>query len=144
MDYSVVFKNYSGSISAGVKEYDVYTAVANDVFNGAAENVENATVTLSLPKPDVGYTIPTEVQYTLSVHEDKGGDVLYGDANGDGNVDILDAAAIQQAANERITLTEDQALAADVNGDGVVDILDSALIQKYAAGKIDKFPIEKE
>ena len=41
-------------------------------------------------------------------------------------------------------LTDEQKLAADVNGDGVVDILDSALIQKYAAGKIDKFPIEKE
>ena len=72
----------------------------------------------SLPQPDRDYEIPTGVQYTLSVHEDKGGDVIYGDANGDGNVDILDAAAIQQAANERITLTEDQALAADVNGDG--------------------------
>ena len=144
MDYSVVFKNFSGTIGVAVKEYDVYSATANDVFNGAEENVENATVTLSLPQPDRDYEIPTEVQYTLSVHEDKGGDVLYGDANGDGNVDILDAAAIQQAANERITLTEDQALAADVNGDGVVDILDSALIQKYAAGKIDKFPIEKE
>lgn len=144
MDYSVVFKNFSGTIGAAVKEYDVYSATANDVFSGAAEDVENVTVTLSLPQPDRDYEIPTEVQYTLSVHEDKGGDILYGDANGDGNVDILDAAAIQQAANERITLTEDQALAADVNGDGVVDILDSALIQKYAAGKIDKFPIEKE
>ena len=143
MDYSVVFKNFSGTIGAAVKEYDVYSATANDVFNGAAENVENATVTLSLPKPGEGYTIPTGVEYKLTAQEDKG-EYAYGDVNSDGNVDILDSALIQLSTNEMAELTDEQKLAADVNGDGVVDILDSALIQKYAAGKIDKFPIEKE
>lgn len=143
IDYAVEFKNFSGKISAAVNEYNVDTAVATEVFSDEAEAVKNATVTLSLPQPELGYAIPTDVKYTLSVHEDKDGGVLYGDANGDGTVDILDAAAVQQSANEKITLTEEQALAADVNGDGVVDILDSALIQKYTAGKIDEFPVEK-
>ncbi len=143
MNYSVVFKNFSGAIAASVNEYDVYTAVASEVFTDVAEDVENATVTLSLPKPDRDYTIPTDVQYTLSVHEDKGGDVLYGDANGDGTVNILDAAIVQRAANQKITLNEEQALAADVNGDGIVDVLDVSFIQKYIVGKINAFPVEK-
>ncbi len=68
--------------------------------------------------------------------------ILYGDANSDGVVDILDAARIQKAANERVTLTDEQIRCSDVNGDGAVDILDATLIQMFTSGTIDKFPVE--
>ena len=66
--------------------------------------------------------------------------IKIGDANGDGNVDVLDAALIQKYAAGKATLTPDQIYAADVNGDNNADVLDAALIQKYAAGKITEFP----
>ena len=66
-------------------------------------------------------------------------DVPIGDSNGDGNVDVLDAAAIQKFASGMADMTNDQQYFADVNNDGVVDILDAAEIQKFAAGIITEF-----
>ena len=62
-----------------------------------------------------------------------------GDSNGDGNVDVLDAATIQKFASGMADMTSDQQYFADVNNDGVVDILDAAEIQKFAAGIITEF-----
>ncbi len=67
------------------------------------------------------------------------GGVLFGDVNGDNNVDVLDAAAIQKHASGISELNSDQLAAADVNGDGNVDVLDAADIQKFAAGIISEF-----
>ena len=62
-----------------------------------------------------------------------------GDANGDGEINVLDAANIQKYTASKTELTQAQLNAADVNGDGSVDILDAAQIQKFAAGKITEF-----
>ena len=62
-----------------------------------------------------------------------------GDSNGDGNVDVLDAAAIQKFASGMADMTNNQQYFADVNNDGVVDILDADEIQKFAAGIITEF-----
>ena len=62
-----------------------------------------------------------------------------GDANGDGKIDVLDAANIQKYTASKTELTQAQLNAADVNGDGSVDILDAAQIQKFAAGIITEF-----
>ena len=67
------------------------------------------------------------------------GTVVIGDSNGDGNVDVLDAAKIQKYASGKTELNAEQLAAADVNGDKNVDVLDAAEIQKYAAGKITEF-----
>ena len=64
---------------------------------------------------------------------------IVGDANGDGTVDILDAAVIQKYSAGKATLTPQQIKAADVNNDNTVDILDATQVQKFAAGKITGF-----
>lgn len=65
--------------------------------------------------------------------------IVFGDSNGDGVVDILDAAKIQKYASKRTSLTNEKLELADVNNDGFVDVLDAVTIQKYAAGKITEF-----
>ena len=64
---------------------------------------------------------------------------LYGDANGDGKVNILDLMAITKyiggAQNTNIVLN-----AADLNADGKVDNKDSEILKKYLAGENIKFP----
>ena len=61
--------------------------------------------------------------------------VMLGDINGDGEVDIIDAGMIVQFANGINTnLSEKQLQAADVNGDGEVDIIDAGMIVQYANG----------
>lgn len=65
--------------------------------------------------------------------------VIIGDVNDDGSIDVLDALDIEKYAVEKIQLTPEQIYAADVNGDGVADTLDSVLIQKYTVDKINGF-----
>ena len=53
-----------------------------------------------------------------------------GDVNGDGVVDVLDAALIQKFAAEKAQLTEEQTKLGDFNVDGYCDVLDASAIQK--------------
>lgn len=53
-----------------------------------------------------------------------------GDVNGDGVVDVLDAALIQKFAAEKVQLNEEQTKLGDFNGDGHCDVIDATAIQK--------------
>ena len=58
-------------------------------------------------------------------------EIVYGDANGDGEITILDEALLSQYLAEwDVTLDE---VAADANGDGEITILDEALLSQYLA-----------
>lgn len=61
-----------------------------------------------------------------------------GDVDGDGQVTVLDATAIQKYAAEIIPLDETQLECGDVDGDDVVTVLDAAQIQRLLAGLINK------
>ena len=63
---------------------------------------------------------------------EKPADVLYGDANGDGAVNAIDLALLQQfIAGWNVTPDE---VSSDANVDGAVNALDLALLQQYIAG----------
>ena len=66
-------------------------------------------------------------------------EVLLGDADGSGAVDVTDATMIQMIAAELATVSAERLKAADVNGDGKVDVVDATLVQQYAAELIDDF-----
>ena len=68
--------------------------------------------------------------------------VLYGDADLDGDVTVLDATHIQRYLVDLVSFDEENYLAADVDGDGTVTLFDVALIQYYLLGDIDYFPVE--
>ena len=76
---------------------------------------------------------------TFTVEKDN---LLLGDLNGDGEVDIFDANLVVAYYNGTATLNDDQLTAADVNGDGEVDIFDANLIVSYYNGTIAAFPME--
>ena len=60
------------------------------------------------------------------------GDILYGDADGNGKIEVLDAALVQQyLAGYDVTLNE---TVADADGNGKIEVLDAALVQQYLAG----------
>ena len=69
--------------------------------------------------------------------------VIFGDVNGDQEVDVNDAILVYAYVNGKAEFTEDQLNAADVNGDGEVDVNDAILVYAYVNGKITKFPVEK-
>ncbi|MEE1018518.1 MAG: dockerin type I domain-containing protein, partial [Acutalibacteraceae bacterium] len=58
-------------------------------------------------------------------------DITYGDANGDGNVDMLDVLLIRKyIAKQPVTI---DLTVSDVTCDDSVDMLDVLLIRKYIA-----------
>ena len=59
-----------------------------------------------------------------------------GDANGDGVVDLMDAALIKRMLAGGFGVTVDEANA-DVNADGIVNLKDAALVRRYLAGGWD-------
>ena len=73
---------------------------------------------------------PTEAPTTKPVVVKK---LLIGDVNLDGQINIVDATAVQRHIVEIALLTGDGLIAADTNGDGFYNIKDVTAIQYYAA-----------
>jgi hypothetical protein len=69
---------------------------------------------------------------------------VYGDLNGDKNVNAIDFALLKKYLldNSYVFPVENGAKYADLNGDGVVSVLDYALLKSYLLGKISTFPVE--
>ncbi len=67
----------------------------------------------------------SEKNYTL---------IIYGDNNGDGNIDIVDLLKVQKDILGVNKLSDGYREASDVNRDGVVDIVDLLKIQKHILG----------
>lgn len=69
-----------------------------------------------------------------------GGEVIYGDINGDGEINTLDVAALKRHVLKTNLLTGDALKAADVNLDGNVDTLDLSILKRYVLRQIDRLP----
>ena len=70
--------------------------------------------------------------------------LVYGDINGDGTINAVDALATLNYSIGKIQFTGDTLKAADVSGDGTVNAVDALMILNYSVGKIDTFPAEKK
>ena len=86
---------------------------------------------------------PTQAPTDPPKPTDPPAEIVYGDADDDGEVTILDVTYIQRY-EAGITLPSPiNTKNADVDGDEDVTIIDATLIQRYNAGVISKFPAEK-
>ena len=99
--------------------------------NGA-DGSTTAGVTSLKPHVDISLTITGKPS------------VKYGDVNGDGEVNNIDAAMVYACFNGKYTLSETQIAAADVNGSGEVDNIDAAMVYAYFNGKLASFPVEQQ
>ena len=68
--------------------------------------------------------------------------VSYGDVDGNGKVNAIDATLVRRYAYKQIELAEAQLAAAEVSGDDKVNAIDATLILRYAYRQIDSFPAE--
>lgn len=98
---------------------DYVTTKAGSVEVVANEDGNMSTGATILLKDDSGKVVATYVF------------IYFGDVNGDGSVDITDAAMVEAHAQWVETIDEDTAAyyASDVNYDAVIDITDSAAIE---------------
>ena len=91
---------------------------------------DGSTVTLRLNLRNYDFATNKGAKLLITVEPPKPVQELVGDVNGDGVVDILDAALVQKYAAEKVELSEEQKKIGDVNGDGLCNILDATAIQK--------------
>ena len=68
--------------------------------------------------------------------------IIYGDADSDGEVTILDTTVIQRVLAEMVYENFNEK-AADVDGGGL-DITDATMIQRFLAEMIESFPVEND
>lgn len=68
--------------------------------------------------------------------------IIYGDVNGDRNIDAKDALEVLKAAVGKTTLTEKQKEAAEVDGKEGINAGDALQILRFSVNKITQFPIE--
>ena len=68
-------------------------------------------------------------------------EIRYGDINGDGKINVIDANLVRRYSARLMDFNEGQMRVADVDGNGKVNILDANLIRKYTVKLIDKFPV---
>jgi bacillopeptidase F len=65
---------------------------------------------------------------------------IYGDLDGSGSVNVVDAVMVLRHAASLLSLTPEQAAAADANGDGYVNIADAIIVLRYIAGLVGELP----
>ncbi len=68
-------------------------------------------------------------------------ELLLGDVDLNGEVNVKDATLIQKHVAEILALNEEQASVADVNKDQTVNVKDATLIQKFAADIVESFGV---
>lgn len=68
--------------------------------------------------------------------------IIWGDADGDGELSILDATCIQRYLASLVKDDQIDKEAADITGDGI-DILDATMIQRYLANFDVEYPIDQ-
>ena len=61
-------------------------------------------------------------------------ELIAGDVNGDGKIDVRDVTLVMQHILKIVSLKEKQISAADLNQDQVIDVLDVVLIMQHALG----------
>lgn len=121
---------YVYGVAVGTTAADYFEATNGGTLEwavGDASSVDGTGATVTL-KDASGAVVDT---YTL---------IIFGDLNGDGNVDSTDSATIMQSVARIAELTEIQTFAGDLNADGNCDSTDSASIMQKVA-RVAEVPV---
>ncbi len=129
---------FGGASLEGAAQSDVIATVTFTVLADGPAKAQTAPEQTALLLS--GYYVnvsATDLMALLAMPED----ALYGDLNGDGELNMFDAALLIRYYNGLQELTERQMIISDVNGDGEVDMHDVILLIQYCNGLINSFPV---
>lgn len=156
---------YEGST---VYSYNVPDGMSNVIFNNGTSQTDDLTFTqyayydngakkwVNVDKPVIPTEAPTKAteaptkatvaptQPTVAPTKPTTtpvGTVILGDVDGDGEISVIDATAIQRIIAKLEVADARMTLAADVDKDGVVSIIDTTAIQRYMAKYDDGYGI---
>ena len=131
MDY--MFDDFN--INLGTNTPEAYQHVYRVYLNGGDEDEG----WMSVDNPS---SWPT-YQFGGYIGENPNPDIIYGDANGDGSVDITDAMMIfYHVAKKEMMTDADQLKRCDVDKNGDVDITDAMRVFYYVAKKVDRVEMD--
>ena len=74
--------------------------------------------------------------YVMTASNNSAEKAYYGDANGDGKINIADATVIQKAIVGLVNQNEIERINSDVNFDSDITVIDATTIQMYIVGLI--------
>ena len=127
-----------------VNRDDVLTVkdvVESDMFSGKVETINGTAISSLDTLVGTGdkFTTTDGTEYTI---------VVYGDVDGDGRINALDALQVEKSNVNMVTLDDVQKEASDVKNDARVNSLDSLAIKRYVVGLsesvIDTLPEKEE
>ncbi len=121
--------------------YSAFSQVNDYSYNASEEYIENEHITVYVDGVLVYGIEPDGDSADGTVSGGTDAERLYGDLNGDGVVNSIDATISVRHALGVLTLDEDVVKYADVNGDGVANSIDSTIITRHALGVIPSLPI---
>lgn len=136
--------NVQGSDNKTIERSYLFNSVGSVTPTTPPETQPSVQPTQASPEPTEAPPAPTQAPPapTQPSTDAPAPVAVYGDADGDGDVTILDATFIQRYAAGISLPTPLNELNADVDDDGSVTILDATLIQRFNAGIIKKFPVQ--
>lgn len=130
--------NVQGSDNKTIERSYVFSSVGTVTPTTPPETQPVVQPTDASPAPTQAPPAPTQAPPAPT----EASSIVYGDADGDGEVTILDVTYIQRSMAGVPMSKTINTLNADVDGDGDISIIDATLIQRFMVGLIDKFPAE--
>ena len=154
LDLTAIFTTWGTNADLAAQQFEAYQKILN--MNGGIHNVMDIHSTADrnkyqeirqakwdllkttdleginaiLTSLNLGSITPAEPQATL------------GDVDGNGEIDMDDAALLIRYCNNLIKLTDEQRAAAELNGDREIDMDDAALLIRYCNNLLPSFPAQ--
>lgn len=128
--YLPMFLGANSAATVNKSTKTVYLASGDTVLN-ALQAASDTTFSVSQDGKTLTIYQGATVVDTYNIQEFVAG---FGDVNGDGKVNAVDARFVLQASSGARTLTAEQSANADVNGDGKVNAVDARWILQVASG----------
>ncbi len=141
-DLLAAFDKYTKSYKFEVGENVSYIDINAVPYSSDARVSGNGRIELNVGKNTVKVAVTSSSgdkrTYKLTITR-AGEQILMGDTDGNGSVDIKDALTIMNYTAGKAKLTADQKKRADVDGSGKTDVRDALTIMQFISGKINGF-----
>ena len=128
----------SGTTETTVTTTEETTTTETETTSSAADTTSEIASSESTTET-VASTTETTAQTTASSSEVLG-QVLYGDVNLDGRVDITDAVLLNKATAGVVTLNDTARQNADCDADGMTDTNDATVLLRFLVQIINNLP----
>ena len=142
---AVIQKEYGGMLKFGVwwidcKQFTIDSiTVYTDAYSGSSSVTTKVTTATTKTTSASSTTKTTTTKRPVTAAP---GDVLYGDINLDGKVELVDAVLLNKAAADVVTLNNQQRANADCDVNNEVNANDAIVLLKFLVQIIDELPYQ--